>query len=92
MVVKLVVVVIMFAHILAPIAEAAVGRAVYYNPPYTRSACYGTQRGTMVVGVKSNLWQGSRACGRRLSLILMPATFVLNTLRYEVETHNKQRR
>lgn len=35
MVVKFVLVVMVFAQILAPIAEAAQGRAVYYNPPYT---------------------------------------------------------
>uniref|UniRef100_A0A1J3ITL9 EG45-like domain containing protein 2 n=1 Tax=Noccaea caerulescens TaxID=107243 RepID=A0A1J3ITL9_NOCCA len=75
MVLKFVVMVIVFAQILAPIAEAAQGRAVYYNPPYTRSACYGTQRGTMVVGVRSNLWEGGRACGRRYRVRCLGATY-----------------
>lgn len=35
MVLKFVVMVIVFAQILFPITEAAQGRAVYYNPPYT---------------------------------------------------------
>lgn len=35
MVLKFVVTVIVFAQILAPIAEAAQGRAVFYDPPYT---------------------------------------------------------
>ncbi|CDY63619.1 BnaC07g48010D [Brassica napus] len=65
MVLKFVVTVIVFAQILTPIAEAAQGRAVFYDPPYTKSACYGNQYETMVTGVRNNLWQGSRACGRR---------------------------
>lgn len=35
MVLKFVVTVIVFAQILTPIAEAAQGRAVFYDPPYT---------------------------------------------------------
>ncbi|XP_013610398.1 PREDICTED: EG45-like domain containing protein 2 [Brassica oleracea var. oleracea] len=68
MVLKFVVTVIVFAQILAPIAEAAQGRAVFYDPPYTKSACYGNQYEKMVTGVRNNLWQGSRACGRRYSV------------------------
>ncbi|XP_020888691.1 EG45-like domain containing protein 2 isoform X1 [Arabidopsis lyrata subsp. lyrata] len=74
-VVKFVVMMIVFAQILAPIAEAALGKAVYYDPPYTRSACYGTQRETMVVGVKNNLWQNGRACGRRYRVRCIGATY-----------------
>ncbi|KFK40256.1 hypothetical protein AALP_AA3G350600 [Arabis alpina] len=75
MVLKFVVMVIVFAQILAPIAEAAQGRAVYYDPPYTRSACYGRQYNTMVVGVKDNLWQRGRACGRRYRVRCIGATY-----------------
>ncbi|CAH2051308.1 unnamed protein product [Thlaspi arvense] len=75
MIVKTFVMVIVFAQILAPIAEAAQGRAVYYDPPYTRSACYGRQYETMVVGVRTNLWQGSRACGRRYRVRCLGATY-----------------
>jgi len=38
MAVKFVVVMIVFAQILAPIAEAAQGKAVYYDPPYTSTS------------------------------------------------------
>ncbi|KAL0802943.1 hypothetical protein Bca101_058119 [Brassica carinata] len=75
MVLKFVVTVIVFAQILAPIAEAAQGRAVFYNPPYTRSACYGNQYETMVTGVRSNLWQGSQACGRRYRVRCIGPTY-----------------
>ncbi|XP_024016465.1 EG45-like domain containing protein 2 isoform X2 [Eutrema salsugineum] len=75
MVLKLVIMVIVFAQILAPIVEAAQGRAVYYNPPYTRSACSGRQYETMVVGLKSNLYQGGRACGRRYRVRCIGATY-----------------
>lgn len=97
-VVKFVVMMIVFAQILAPIAEAALGKAVYYDPPYTStytyfcfinykyitnyklmmyigSACYGTQRETMVVGVKNNLWQNGQACGRRYRVRCIGATY-----------------
>lgn len=37
MVLKFVVMVIVFAKICAPFAEAAQGRAVFYDPPYTRA-------------------------------------------------------
>ncbi|KAF2539328.1 hypothetical protein F2Q68_00020403 [Brassica cretica] len=75
MVLKFVVTVIVFAQILAPIAEAAQGRAVFYDPPYTKSACYENQYETMVTGVRNNLWQGSRACGRRYSVRCIGPTY-----------------
>ncbi|XP_023642326.1 EG45-like domain containing protein 2 isoform X2 [Capsella rubella] len=75
MVVKFVVVAMVFAQIFSPIAEAAQGRAVYYNPPYTRSACYGTQRETMVVGVRGYMYQGGQACGRRYRVRCLGATY-----------------
>ncbi|WZZ70133.1 hypothetical protein YC2023_081503 [Brassica napus] len=79
MVLKFVVTVIVFAQILTPIAEAAQGRAVFYDPPYTsayiKSACYGNQYETMVTGVRNNLWQGSRACGRRYRVRCIGPTY-----------------
>ncbi|KAL9445415.1 hypothetical protein AB3S75_018412 [Citrus x aurantiifolia] len=55
-------------------AYAAQGNAVYYDPPYTKSACYQNQdHGTMVTGVSDDLWDGGRACGRR-----QPCNGVLN--------------
>ncbi|VVA99517.1 unnamed protein product [Arabis nemorensis] len=75
MVLKFVVMVIVCAQILAPIAEAAQGKAVFYDPPYTRSACYGTQHDTMVVGLKSNLYQGGLACGRRYRVRCIGPTY-----------------
>ncbi|XP_010548629.1 PREDICTED: EG45-like domain containing protein 2 [Tarenaya hassleriana] len=64
------------AFCLAPIAEAVFGRAVYYNPPYTPSACYGGRNyGTHVAGVKGELWGRGSACGRRYRVRCLGPTF-----------------
>ncbi|CAN8271162.1 unnamed protein product [Cochlearia groenlandica] len=75
MMVKIVFMVMVFAQILVPFTEADQGRAVYYNPPYTRSACYGRQYQSMVVGVRSNLWQNGGACGRRYRVRCLGPTY-----------------
>ncbi|XP_031271231.1 EG45-like domain containing protein [Pistacia vera] len=49
--------------------------AVYYNPPYTPSACYQNQdRGNMVTGVSDALWNGGAACGKRYRVRCIGAT------------------
>lgn len=39
------------------------------------SACYGNQYETMVTGVRSNLWQGRQACGRRYRVRCIGPTY-----------------
>ncbi|KAL6012280.1 hypothetical protein ACLOJK_002759 [Asimina triloba] len=54
---------------LISVAAAVRGTAVFYNPPYTPSACYQYQnKGAMVAGVSDALWDRGRACGRRYSV------------------------
>ncbi|KAK5811611.1 EG45-like domain containing protein [Gossypium arboreum] len=50
---------------LTSIVHADQGKAVFFEPPYTPSACYGTQSyGNMVAGVSDTLWNNGRACGK----------------------------
>ncbi|MBA0553804.1 hypothetical protein Golob_012953 [Gossypium lobatum] len=50
---------------LTSIVHADQGKAVFFEPPYTPSACYGTQSyGNMVAGVSDALWNNGRACGK----------------------------
>ncbi|KAJ6742962.1 EG45-LIKE DOMAIN CONTAINING PROTEIN 1-RELATED [Salix viminalis] len=51
---------------LISVAHAAQGNAVYYDPPYTPSKCFGNRnKGALVAGVSDALWNGGAACGRR---------------------------
>ncbi|KFK21882.1 hypothetical protein AALP_AAs48851U000100 [Arabis alpina] len=78
MVLKFVVMVIVFAQILAPIADAAEGRAVSFTilPTLVRSACIQTHYDTMVVGLRDPLWEkGGGACGRRYRVRCIGATY-----------------
>ncbi|KAI5585577.1 hypothetical protein POPTR_006G179300v4 [Populus trichocarpa] len=51
---------------LISVAHAAQGNAVFYDPPYTPSKCYGNRNdGVMVAGVSDALWNGGAACGRK---------------------------
>ncbi|KAJ6746247.1 EG45-LIKE DOMAIN CONTAINING PROTEIN 1-RELATED [Salix koriyanagi] len=51
---------------LVSVAHAAQGNAVYYNPPYSPSSCFGNRnKGALVAGVSDALWNGGAACGRR---------------------------
>ncbi|XP_044470877.1 EG45-like domain containing protein 2 [Mangifera indica] len=54
---------------LTSVAHAAQGNAVFYNPPYTPSACYQNQdHGSMVTGVSDALWEDGAACGRNYTV------------------------
>ncbi|XP_038697039.1 EG45-like domain containing protein [Tripterygium wilfordii] len=51
---------------LTSIIHATPGIAVFYEPPYTPSKCYGNQdKGPWVAGVNDALWNNGAACGRR---------------------------
>ncbi|KAJ6994012.1 EG45-like domain containing protein [Populus alba] len=51
---------------LISVAHAAQGNAVFYEPPYTPSKCFGNRNdGVMVAGVSDTLWNGGKACGRK---------------------------
>ncbi|KAG2692187.1 hypothetical protein I3843_08G040200 [Carya illinoinensis] len=46
-------------------AHAAQGTAIYYDPPYIPSACYGRQNlGVMVAGASDQIWGNRAACGK----------------------------
>ncbi|KAJ8748091.1 hypothetical protein K2173_004094 [Erythroxylum novogranatense] len=52
---------------LLAVAQATETLAVYYNPPYTRSACNGNSyTGPWVTGVSAALWANNGACGKRM--------------------------
>ncbi|KAJ8767307.1 hypothetical protein K2173_017351 [Erythroxylum novogranatense] len=52
---------------LLAVAHATETLAVYYNPPYTPSACYGVgYTGPLVTGVSATLWDNKRACGKKM--------------------------
>ncbi|GLT97567.1 hypothetical protein SLE2022_151250 [Rubroshorea leprosula] len=52
------------------------GEAVYYEPPYTPSACYQMQdKGQWVAGVRDELWENRAACGRRYRVKCTGAAF-----------------
>ncbi|GAB4846517.1 hypothetical protein Ancab_025522 [Ancistrocladus abbreviatus] len=59
---------------LTTVARAAQGLAVYYNPPYTPSACFGrTEFGSLVAGVNDALWGNGAACGRKYKVTCIGA-------------------
>ncbi|XP_041021940.1 EG45-like domain containing protein [Juglans microcarpa x Juglans regia] len=46
-------------------ANAAQGTAIFYDPPYIPSACYGRQNlGVMVAGASDAIWRNRAACGK----------------------------
>ncbi|XP_030535682.1 EG45-like domain containing protein 2 [Rhodamnia argentea] len=50
-------------------ASAEPGLAVYHDPKYYPAACAGfnmENSGVMIAGVREELWNGGRACGRML--------------------------
>ncbi|GMI80225.1 plant natriuretic peptide A [Hibiscus trionum] len=65
--VLMVICMILFLCLLSsPVHAVQQGNAVFFDPPYGPSACYGNRNdGNMVAGVSDRLWNNGRACGRR---------------------------
>ncbi|KAF5461805.1 hypothetical protein F2P56_017873 [Juglans regia] len=47
-------------------ANAEQGTAIFYDPPYIPSACYGRQNhGVLVAGASDAIWRNRAACGKK---------------------------
>ncbi|KAL6012285.1 EG45-like domain containing protein [Asimina triloba] len=56
-------------------AEAAVGFATFYTPPYKPSKCHGFQDdGVMIAAASEEIWADGAACGKRFKVTCKAGT------------------
>ncbi|KAG6644203.1 hypothetical protein I3843_08G040400 [Carya illinoinensis] len=73
--IRALIIVSMTIFTLTSVANAAVGTATFYTPPYVPSSCYGFQNnGVMIAAASDVIWGNRAACGRSYRVRCIGAT------------------